>query len=357
MRVFLSTDTVGGVWDYTLTLVRELCARGHPVFLAVVGRLPDEHLADVPPGVEVASRDFRLEWMPGAAGDITPAGKWLSSLATRWRADVAHLNQMAYAVHDFGAPTLVVLHSDVLSWFGETLGIEAPPEWDDYAGWVRAGIDAADVVVAISAYQSALTRRHYGRAADRVIHNGARPPRGEPVPRTAPLVLSAGRAWDEAKGMIVLDRALAALGDKAPAAHLLGELMGPMGQSFHAQRLVCHGRTDRSEVDAWMRRASIYVGASLYEPFGLAPLEAALHGCALVMSDIPIFRELWEGCAEFFPRGDARALASVLAELAPDLDRCAQLAAAARERALSRYTAERFTSRYVELYEQLASSG
>src|SRR5690606_15476731 len=192
-----------------------------------------------------------------------------------------------------------------LSWFSETLGHDAPPEWDAYARRVREGIAAADVLVSVSAYQAALAERHYGRAADRVIHNGVVPPPEAPAPRREPWVVSAGRAWDEAKGVALLDRALAEMGAAAPPAHLLGELEGPHGQRFRAERLVCHGRTGRAEVDAWLRRAGIYVAASLYEPFGLAPLEAALHGCALVMSDLPVFRELWDGCAIFFPKGDA----------------------------------------------------
>ena len=60
----------------------------------------------------------------------------------------------------------------------------------------------------------------------------------------------------------------------------------------------------RGEVDDWFSRATVYAAPSLYEPFGLAPLQAALHGCALVLSDIGSFRELWDGCAEFVPPGD-----------------------------------------------------
>ena len=43
----------------------------------------------------------------------------------------------------------------------------------------------------------------------------------------------------------------------------------------------------------------IFVSVSRYEPFGLAVLEAAHAGCALVLSDIPTFRELWQGAASF----------------------------------------------------------
>ncbi len=49
----------------------------------------------------------------------------------------------------------------------------------------------------------------------------------------------------------------------------------------------------------------IFVSTSLYEPFGLAVLEAAQAGCPLVLSDIATFRELWDGAAIFFPPGDA----------------------------------------------------
>ncbi len=353
MRLFLSTDTIGGVWDYSLTLVRRLRDRGHSVFLAVLGDPSEERLRAVPEGVEVAHRRFPLEWMPGGEADTVAAGEWLAARARLWGAEVVHLNQLAYAGHAFGAPTVVVHHSDVLSWFAEVKGEPAPPEWADYTRRVREGIAAADVLVAISVHASALCEWHYGRAADRVIHNGVEPPAEAPPPRDAPLVMSAGRAWDDAKGMAVLDRAIGVLGAAAPPAHLFGEREGPHGQRFDAAHLLCHGRAGRAAMDLWMRRASVYVGASLYEPFGLAPLEAALHGCALVMTDIPVFRELWDGCAVFFPRGDADALAGALAELSPDLERCAALGRAARERALARFTAERFVADHLELYGEM----
>jgi glycogen(starch) synthase len=95
------------------------------------------------------------------------------------------------------------------------------------------------------------------------------------------------------------------------------------------------------------------VAPSRYEPFGLAPLEAALHGCALVLSDIGTFRELWDGCAEFFPSGDARALAQAIRRLSGDAQRRERLARAARTRALRRYTAGRMAAEYIELYHEM----
>jgi glycogen synthase len=355
MKIFLSTDTVGGVWDYTRTLSEELIAAGHEVLLAVLGEPTDRQRATLPREVRVEARSFRLEWMPGSAVDVEMGGAWLAETARAWGADVAHLNQMAYTVHDFGAPTLVVVHSDVLSWFGEVRGEEAPAEWEEYRSAVTRGIEAADWLVTPTEYQSALTRRHYGRAADRVIHNGVRAPLQPPAAPPGPLLLSVGRAWDEAKGMRTFDEAVGLLADRAPPAHLLGEEIGPDGQRFTARHLSSHGGVGRLAVDRWMATATTYVGASSYEPFGLAPLEAAMQGTALLLADIGSFRELWGGCAEFFPVGDAAALAERIVALHDASAGWREIATACRDRASSRYTAERFAAGYLALYEQMAN--
>jgi glycogen(starch) synthase len=355
VKVLLSTDTVGGVWDYTVTLARQLDALGCEVLIAAIGEPRDERLAHVPVGVQVTSRSYRLEWMEGAAGDVREAAQWLRELSQLWAADVVHLNQLAYAAFGFPAPVVTVAHSDVLSWWTQVRGTQAPPEWAEYARWVGDGLRASDAVVAPTAYQASLLARHYGVPGARVIHNGVEPPAGEPPAKDEPLVLCVGRAWDEGKGIDLLDAAAGMLGPGFPAVHLLGEAVAPHGSEFRATNLVMHGRVERAEVDGWMRRATVYAAPSRYEPFGLAPLEAALNGCALVLSDVGTFRELWEGCAEFFPSGDAAALAGVLAELADDPARVSKMAERARGRALRRYGAARMAAEYVALYREVAA--
>lgn len=359
MRILLSTDTVGGVWDYSVTLARGLHDTGCEVLLAVVGEPRDERLAALPTGVQVTSRAYRLEWMPDAADDVDAAGEWLRDLARLWRADVVHLNQMAYAVRDFPCPVLTCVHSDVLSWHAEAEGCQAPAgAWSDYERWVRTGLAASDIVVAPTRYQAGLTERLLGRVVDRVIPNGVAVPAGglsdDEVP--SEMLLTVGRAWDAAKGVHVLDAALERMGGDAPVVDLLGETRSPDGECRMPRHLKVHGRVERAEVDAWMSRAGIYVAPSLYEPFGLAPLEAALRGCALVLSDIGSFRELWDGCAAFFPRGDADALAAVIGELRADPGRRARLAASARRRALRRYTAPHMVDGYAALYREMVAA-
>ena len=361
MKILITTDTVGGVWDHTVTLARQFDAAGHQVLMAVVGEPRDERLARVPAGVQVVSRPYRLEWMQGAEADVAAAGDWLRELAGLWGADVAHLNQLAYAAAGFPCPVVTAVHSDVLSWWEHIHGAPAPmPEWAPYARWVRAGLDASDAVVTPTHYQASLLHRHFGARPTRVIHNGIEVPADEPSAPSEDLVLCVGRAWDRGKGVDVLDEAVGLIGESFghfPPVHVLGETAAPHGETFTARNLAVHGRVERAEVDAWMRRATVYAGPSRYEPFGLAPLEAALHGCALVLSDIGTFRELWSGCAEFVPPGDAWALSDALRRVVDAPARRRQLAEGARKRALRRYTAPRMAEEYLALYRQLVARG
>lgn len=358
MKILLTTDTVGGVWDHTVTLARELDGAGHEVLVAVIGEPRDERLAALPVGVQVVWRAYRLEWMRDADDDVRAAGGWLAGLAEVWGADVVHLNQIACAARPFPAPVLVAVHSDVLSWFPHVVGHEAPADdWAAYGRWLRDGLHAAQAVVTPTAYQAELTRRYYGAEVTRVIHNGiAVDDDAGPAGRAEPLVLCVGRLWDRGKGADVLDEAAGLLGADGPPVHVVGETTAPHGEVCAVRHVTAHGRVERAQVDEWMRRASIYVAPSRYEPFGLAPLEAALHGCALVLSDIGTFRELWDGCAEFFPSGDAAALARAIRRVDQDAKLRDRLAKAARTRALRRYTAKRMAAEYIELYRQMMKS-
>ena len=86
--------------------------------------------------------------------------------------------------------------------------------------------------------------------------------------------------------------------------------------------------------------SAIFVSTPLYEPFGLAVLEAAQAGCALVLSEIATLRELWDGAADFVPARNDGAVAEAVTCLLRDPERREALGAAARERS-RRYSLDR----------------
>jgi glycosyltransferase involved in cell wall biosynthesis len=96
--------------------------------------------------------------------------------------------------------------------------------------------------------------------------------------------------------------------------------------------------------------SSIYIASSIYEPFGLAPLEAAACGCAIVARDLPSLREIWGDSALYFT--NSTALQHALESLAES----PEILQAAQQRALTRaesFTACRMADEYIETYQQI----
>jgi glycosyltransferase involved in cell wall biosynthesis len=338
-RVLLSTDAVGGAWQYSLELARGL--RGITVDLAVLGPPPSAAQAAEArsiPGLELHGHEGRLEWMDDPWADVDDAGRWLVDLAQRQRADLVHLGGYSHAAAGFRVPTLVVAHSCVLSWWRAVHGTDAPPSYDTYRARVAAGLAAATTVVAPTAAMRAALRRHHPISDIVVIHNGF-----DRAPLMAPkttCVLSAGRLWDHAKNM-------ARLGRVARRLPWPVRLAGPL--TADAGAATCLGTLAPAEMAAEYARAAIYAAPALYEPFGLAILEAAAAGCALVLGDIPSLRELWTGAALFVDPNDEEALCRVLLALIEAESLRQQLGAAAAAHA-RRYDSARMCDAYRRLY-------
>jgi glycosyltransferase involved in cell wall biosynthesis len=96
----------------------------------------------------------------------------------------------------------------------------------------------------------------------------------------------------------------------------------------------------------------VFVSVARYEPFGLAVLEAAQAGLPLILSDIPTFRELWDGAAVFVAPDDDAGIADAIERVLADPAESARLAAAARRRA-ERYTVETMTAGVLGVYERI----
>jgi len=355
-RVLMTADTIGGVWRYAIDLAAALDARGVEVVLATMGApLGDDQWAEAGrvPGLTIEESVFKLEWMPDSDVDLRAAGEWLLGLEARHRPDVVHLNGYAHGTLRWRAPVVVAGHPCVPSWWRAVKGEDAPTEWDAYAARARNGLMAADAVIAPSRSYLETLRAHYGPLPHgRVILNG-RDPRGlAPVAEKAPVVFAAGRVWDEAKN-------LSLLGDVAERLDwpvvVAGDATGPDGARRPLAGVEALGRLSASAVRRHMATAAIFASPARYEPFGLAVLEAAMAGCALVLSDIPTFRELWSGRALFRDPDDPAAWADAIESLRADTATRRRLAEAAREHAAT-FTAERMGEETLALYHALAAA-
>ena len=348
-KVLMTTDTVGGVWNYSLELARSLGERGVEVALATMGAPINElqrDKVDRIPGLRVFESHFKLEWMEDPWRDVDKAGDWLLNLESRINPDVVHLNGYVHGALPWSAPKIVVGHSCVLSWWRAVKGEDPPESWDRYQMEVAAGLHAADLVVTPSAAMLASLAEHYGQLErTRVISNGRDAGLFRPAAKE-PLIFSAGRLWDEAKNLEALER----VARRLPwPIFVAGDNHHPEGGEIRPHNTRLLGRLSQRALAAWVGRASIYALPARYEPFGLSVLEAALAGCALVLGDIPSLREVWRNRAVFVAPNDPEALEREMLSLINAPERRQSLAAGARSRALE-LTPERMVEDYLAAY-------
>lgn len=356
MLVLMTTDAVGGVWNYCVRLAQTLGDYGVRVALATMGPAPtDGQRQEVRRlgNVHLYESTFKLEWMQEPWEDVDRAGDWLLELERRLHPDLIHLNNYAHAALPWSGPVLVVGHSCVCSWFQCVRGCAPTPEWDEYRRRVRQGLRHADLVTAPSAAALEMLTRHHG-----AFHAGTPIPDGCEscacsTPRTDEVVFSVGRLWDPAKNMAMLDRAAP---DIRLPVYVAGTTTGPDRQWIELRHMHGLGFLDQKQLHQWYRRTAVFVLPSLYEPFGLAALEAGLAGCALVLSDIPSLREVWGTAALFVPAQDDKALAHAVNQLLEDAARRQDYGARARQKAQT-YTLTHMAARYYQTYRTLIRSG
>lgn len=355
--VLMTTDTVGGVWNYSVELCAGLVRAGAQVVLATMGGHASpaqrSELAGMD-GVTLVESRFALEWMDDPWADVAAAGDWLLGLQAQFSPEVIHLNGYAHAALPWHAPVLVVGHSCVCSWWQAVKREPAPARWDRYRTAVREGLAAADVVVAPSRAMLAALEDLSGPISEergRVIYNGRDPQKfasggDRSHSHKEPFILSVGRLWDEAKNAA----ALAAVAPSLPwPVVLAGDATAPDGRTQALANVQCLGRCDPARLSWLYAKAAIYALPARYEPFGLSVLEAALSGCALVLGDIPSLRELWADAAEFVPPDDTKALGETLRGLIEQPQRLAALAGRARTRARG-FTAQAMVRSYLSTY-------
>lgn len=373
IHVLLTVDAIGGVWTWARELTRELAG---PVrfTLAVLGPTPTlaqrREMMAGHPQLTIVTHPGRLEWMPDADHDVARSGEWLVALAARGRPDVVHLTGYAHAALPFRRPVVVTAHSCVCSWWRAVKREPAPASWNAYRARVQAGLDSATLITAPTrAMLDALGREYRLSRPAIVINNGlapareptlladARQPDADAGVRTGggssgkrPLIFAAGRVWDEAKNLAMLDRVATRL---SWPVWIAGPTDAPGVTSSREGGARLLGRLDPPDVRHLMTQAAIYAMPAKYEPFGLSILEAAQAGCALVLGDIASLRELWSGAALFVDPADEASLARALIQLASRPDLRSELAQRARLRA-QRYTAEAFGRIHLSVYRELA---
>jgi glycogen(starch) synthase len=359
----------GGLGRHVAKLSAGLAAAGHEVHVLTRGPVASEEVD----GVHV----HRVE-IPPFTRDMDAFMAWVDELNARLAARGAELLEANHF-------DLIHSHDWMVSAAGQELAAAVPAPWlvtvhatefGRHNGWVhthpqreihlteRRMVRATGHVICCSEYMAGHVRRVFGVADSHVsaIPNGVDPVELIPAPGTdlaavratyarpdERLVLMVGRLVYEKGFQVALD-ALATLaagpsareGGSPERAARPGGLprirfvlagTGTAEADLHAQAAALGlsadgaflGRVDDDLLHALYAVADVCVVPSLYEPFGIVPLEAMAAGCPVVVSDTGGLREVIatrnERPAVVVPPDDPAALAAGLAAVLGDAGR------------------------------------
>lgn len=140
------------------------------------------------------------------------------------------------------------------------------------------------------------------------------------------------------KNLAVALRALARLEKGRTKLVVVGRIdptvFGKAGLPEASDDVLLPGRLDDAEVAGLMQHARALVFPSIYEGFGIPPLEAFVNGCPVLASTAPAVREVCGPAGLYFEPHDDATLAGLMRELLDDADgqKRAALVAKGRER-------------------------
>lgn len=341
----------------TAALARRAQAAGHQVTMLISDERQLKLLPDLP---------WAIGPSPTAVGE-----PWVARRVNRLGADVVFTPMQTMGTLARRRYRLVKTLHDLIYYRHRTPPRELPGLvrvlWRLYhlAWWPqRALLNRADAVATVSATTKRLIAEH--RLTTRpvvVVSNAADPaPAGTPVDRPAPDLDAEGGcdlvymgSFMPYKNVETLARAmhelpgyrLHLLSRITPAARARLLALAPEGS------LVVHDGTSEDEYRALLLQARALVTASQDEGFGLPLVEAMVLGTPIVVSDIPIFREIGGDAALFAPADDPTAFAAAIRRLEdPDAWRAHSAAAVSQA---AHFDWDRSAAALLELLEELAS--
>jgi glycosyltransferase involved in cell wall biosynthesis len=299
----------------------------------------------------------------GSWRELPALRRWLTDRLFAFQPDIVHVHlpQASALVASIRRPSgarLVLSHQHgdhfrvVGSKRGELLDRLAGRRFDRVVGCSRY---VADWLV---------TNYHYSTARVSVIHNGWS---GQPFPRqvepNARRVLCVAQLRAQKNHRMLID-AVARVRKTVPGARL--QLVGDGAERGALESYVRRAGLDSTVEfvgavdDPWpfLARANVFAVSSLYEPLGIAVLEAMAAGVPVVATDVGGLREIVRSGVDGFlvSPDDNAGLAGRMESLLVNHTLADRMGAEGRRHAAS-YTSARTCERYAQLYERLLDNG
>ncbi len=376
MRVGLSVSVIqrgkSGVATYAAGLLRGMASAGWPVEMTLFGLEGDREW--FAPWLD------KCEWVPipekfrPAVKDIFWHQTVLPALLRRHCCDIVHIpsyrrilalpcRPQVVTIHDLAPFRLAGKYDRMRMLYGRQV--------------VKRLARRATQIIAISRSTAADIREFFSIGDERVtlVYNGIDHARFRPLPPEevrARLPVTAGwkdgwwvyvaRLEHPGKNHLRLIKAFERLCDEAPLTagqlvlagadwHGAETIREAVARSAARERIHLAGFVTDDELPAWYSGAKALVFPSLFEGFGLPPIEAMACGCPVLSSDRGSLPEVVGDAARIFDPEDPAAIAAAMFELSHSHKQQEDLRAAGLTRA-GEFRWERCAQETISLYRK-----
>lgn len=184
----------------------------------------------------------------------------------------------------------------------------------------------ADKIVCVSKFTANELKKYVGVDEKKisVIYNGVdeewfNVPFGKPV-HNKPYLLFVGNVKPH-KNLVNLVKAFKLIKDEIPHDLIIvGKKEGFITGDNHIydlvkdipDRIIFTGYVDNNLLKQYYKQADLFIFPSLYEGFGLPPLEALAVGTNVICSDIPVLREILKNKVKYFDTMDFKSIAECI---------------------------------------------
>lgn len=325
---YVRTDRHDGISRYSARIVEAL-ARRHPVEMLVSDEAQLRMLPDLPWHRISSPTNWREPWVARQVNRLAPDVVFtpLQTMGDHGRryGFVLTLHDLIYHRHRTPPRDLPAIIR--LGW------------WLYHLSWIpqRLSVRRGDEVVTVSETTKRLIAEHrLARSPVTVVHNAADPLPGGAGTRARPdsreLVYMG--SYMPYKNVETLARAMHAL--PGYRLHLCSRITRDTRARLEAlapaDALVVHDGVSDADYSGLLVRATALVHASRDEGFGIPLVEAMSVGTPVVVSDIPIFREIGGQAALYAPADDPEAFAAAVRRL-EDADEWSRRSIASRAEA------------------------
>ena len=135
-----------------------------------------------------------------------------------------------------------------------------------------------------------------------------------------------------------------------------GDLEAALQDKINKEKLPVTLKGNGSDPHVFLKEYDLFIQASSHEGFGLSVIEAMASGLPVLLSDIPVFREVTNNHAHFFPLNNAKVSAELLEELNSDPVKLNRFTDTAYEWCKLQFNARTYKARLLDIYSQITTS-